>query len=246
MEKFLAQRFDFCDFSKIVGFPNPLPSREEWECSLPKFKGKEGEVPVQQLLYFHDFIHQPHIVHEDVHIKPFRYSLKRVALHWCRSLLVERIDSLHNFHAAFHSFFKDHFLAECLYENCCDEFLLFYEDSASQENHISDEAFTAEESICYEYLEVLYDIHYESCSTETSGITSDIFTLLDVHKDQHVSLENFDVKEQFFFAVDISPGYGDEIDVVCFSGKVNTKGIFVYEINKKIHPCLRGRSCCRY
>jgi hypothetical protein len=40
MDQILAQRFSFCDFSKIVGFPNPLPSRDEWESSLPNFKEK--------------------------------------------------------------------------------------------------------------------------------------------------------------------------------------------------------------
>jgi hypothetical protein len=37
MENILAQRYAFCDFSKIVGFPNPLSDRDEWEGSLPKF-----------------------------------------------------------------------------------------------------------------------------------------------------------------------------------------------------------------
>jgi hypothetical protein len=65
MDKVLAERYSFCDFSKIVGFPNPEPSRGEWESSLPKFR-EEWEVPVEQLLDFHDFIHQLHIMHEDV------------------------------------------------------------------------------------------------------------------------------------------------------------------------------------
>jgi hypothetical protein len=30
MDKILSQRFDFYDFKKIVGFPNPLPSRDEY------------------------------------------------------------------------------------------------------------------------------------------------------------------------------------------------------------------------
>jgi hypothetical protein len=229
MDKILAQRFSFCDFSKIVGSPNPLPSREEWECSLPKFQGKEGEVPAEHLLLFHDFIHQLHIMHEDVQIKLFRYSLKGAALDWCRSLPIASIDSLHSFHAAFNSFCKDYFPAECLYENCCDEFSLFHEDSASHENHICDEVFTVEESIFYEGLEVLDDIHYDGCSTETSGIISDVSVLLDVHEDQHVSFENSDVYEQMFSAVDISPGYGTEADVVCCSYEENAEDISVPE-----------------
>jgi hypothetical protein len=37
MENILVQRYAFYDFLKIVGFPNPLPDRDEWERSLPKF-----------------------------------------------------------------------------------------------------------------------------------------------------------------------------------------------------------------
>jgi hypothetical protein len=55
---------------------------------------------------------------------------------------------------------------------------------------------------------VLVDIHYHSYRTKTSGIISDISILIDVHKDQHVSLENSVVKEKMFSAIDISPGYG--------------------------------------
>jgi hypothetical protein len=37
MERILAQRYAFYDFSKIVGFPNPLPDWIDRERSLPKF-----------------------------------------------------------------------------------------------------------------------------------------------------------------------------------------------------------------
>jgi hypothetical protein len=77
MDKILAQRFSFCDFSKIVGFPNPLPSKYEWEICLPKFQGEEWEVPAEHLLKFHVFIHRIHIMHEDVQINLFNYSLHR-------------------------------------------------------------------------------------------------------------------------------------------------------------------------
>jgi hypothetical protein len=42
---------------------------------LPKFKGKEWEVPAEHLLDFHEFIHRLHIVHENVQIKLFKHSL---------------------------------------------------------------------------------------------------------------------------------------------------------------------------
>jgi hypothetical protein len=41
MDKILAQRYAFRDFSKIVSFPNPVPSRDEWEGFLPIFRGED-------------------------------------------------------------------------------------------------------------------------------------------------------------------------------------------------------------
>jgi hypothetical protein len=132
---------------------------------------------------------------------------------------------------------------------------LFHEDSASHENHICDEVVTVEESIFYEELEVLDDIHYDNHSTETSGIILEVYVPLVVHADQHVSFENSEVQEKMFSAVDISPEYGTEIDdklvkrtsedfslflprfsglkaeVVCFSCEENAEDISVPETN---------------
>ena len=80
MNQILANRYAFCDFSKNVGFPNPVPSRDEWEISISIFRGEEWEVPAEHLLDFHDFIYRPEIVHEDVQIKLFRYSLEGISL----------------------------------------------------------------------------------------------------------------------------------------------------------------------
>ena len=107
MDNILAQRYEFCDFSKIVGFPDPVPSRDEWENSLPRFRGEYWESLDEHLLYFHDFIHRLQIMHEHVHINLFRYSLEGAARDWCRSLLAPSVNSLEGFHASFHSFFKE-------------------------------------------------------------------------------------------------------------------------------------------
>ena len=56
MDKILAQRYAFCDFSSISGFLNPMPHRDEWEVSLPRFRGEDWEVQAEHLLEFHDFI----------------------------------------------------------------------------------------------------------------------------------------------------------------------------------------------
>ena len=86
MEAILAQRLAFCDFSNVVGFPNPMLSRGEWKSTLPNFKGKYWDVPTDNLLDFHKFVHERQIVHEDVQIKLFRYSLKGEALDCCKYL----------------------------------------------------------------------------------------------------------------------------------------------------------------
>jgi len=115
MNKILAKRYDFCDFSKIIGFPNPVPSRDEWEGILPRFRGEYWEIPAEHLLDFHDFIYRLKIVHEDVQIKIFRYSLEGIAYDWYRSLPIASINSLSYFHAAFHSFCKKKNSANFLY-----------------------------------------------------------------------------------------------------------------------------------
>jgi hypothetical protein len=109
MEAILAQRFSFCDFPNVIGFPNPILSKVEWEGILPTFKGKDWEVLAEHLLYFHEFIHGCQIVHEDVKIKLFRYSLKGAALDWCRSLLASSINSLEIFVILSMYFIKKHF-----------------------------------------------------------------------------------------------------------------------------------------
>jgi hypothetical protein len=79
----MNKRYAFCDFSSIFGYPHPVPSKDEWENNLPRFRGEEWEVSAEHLMDFHDFIHRLEIIHEDVQINLFRYSLKRAALDWC-------------------------------------------------------------------------------------------------------------------------------------------------------------------
>jgi hypothetical protein len=202
MEKILAHRYAFCDFSKIVGFPNTLLDKDEWERSLPKFRGEEWEVPAEHLMEFHEFIH---IMHEDVQIKLFKNSLRGIAHDWCRSLPIASINSLTGFHAAFNSFCKDYFSTEYLYENYCDEFSFLYKYSTCHKDHICDEAFFVEEIIFHEYHEVLNDIHDRN-NIEMFGIILDVSVVLSVHEDKHVSSEYSDVEDQSFSMV---PIYGD-------------------------------------
>ena len=66
MKKILEKRYAFCDLSNISGYPNPVPSRDEWENSLPIFRREEWEVPAEHLLDFHDSIHRLQVVHDNV------------------------------------------------------------------------------------------------------------------------------------------------------------------------------------
>ena len=104
MDKILAQRYAFCDFSKIVSFPNLVPSRDEWKGCIPRFRGEYWEVPTKNLLDFHGFIYHLQIMHEDVQIKLFRYSLEGKACEWCISLPAASIQSLKDFHIAFNNY----------------------------------------------------------------------------------------------------------------------------------------------
>ena len=116
------------------------------------------------------------------------------------------------FHSDFISFCKDYFSAEYLYENCCDEFSLFYKDSACHKDQFCDEAVIVEESICHEEHEVLNDIHYDRNNIETSGIISNVSVVLSVHEDQHVSSEYPNVEEKVYTVEDFSLDYEAEID----------------------------------
>ena len=69
-------RYEFCDFSKIYGFPNIVHDKEVWEHCLPRFRGKYYDNPGEHLLDFHECMHRINIEREDVVIKKFRFSLE--------------------------------------------------------------------------------------------------------------------------------------------------------------------------
>jgi hypothetical protein len=141
MNRILAKRYAFCDFSSIAGFPNQVPARDEWEISLPRFHGEEWEVPAEHLLDFHDYMHRLQVVHEDVQIRLFCFSLEGIARDWYRSLPNASVSSLADFHDAFHVFCKDIFSADLLFPECCHEFNLLKVDlqgkHAAEENTLN-------------------------------------------------------------------------------------------------------------
>ena len=73
-------------FFDIPFFPNPVPHMDEMEGHLPKFKDENDDNPIDHLLEFHECMHQLNIVHEDVLMKMFIYSLEEDACEWSMSL----------------------------------------------------------------------------------------------------------------------------------------------------------------
>jgi hypothetical protein len=151
-------------------------------------------------------------MHEDVQIKLLKHSLRGISHDWCQSLPIVSINSFTGFHAAFNSFCKDYFIAEYLSENCCYEFSLFYKDSSCHKDQFCVEVFIVKEIIFHEEHGVLNDIHYDRNNIEMSGIISDVFVVLRIHEDQHVSSEYPNVEEQVYSAEDFSPNHEVEID----------------------------------
>lgn len=188
MNKILAKRYAFCDFSSISSFPNPVPTRDEWENSHPKFRGEESEVPVEHLLDFHDYTHQLQVVHEDVQIQLFRFSLEGIALDWYWSLPIASINSLADFHAAFHVFSKGIFSADFLFPECCHEFNLLYKDPNIREDFVA-----AEDNLHYD--QEINDPHYDNLS-DTFDIVSNTSTILSCHEDWIIPFEDLKGDEQ--------------------------------------------------
>jgi hypothetical protein len=178
----MNKRYAFCNFSSIFGYPHPVPSKDEWEISIPRFRGEEWEVPAEHLLDFHDFINRLEIIHEDVQIKLFRQSLEGFSLNWCQSLPNASISSLANFHAAFHLFCKTKFSADLLYPKCCHEFSVLNKDSDNYED------FVAAEDISHHDQEI-GDPHYDNHS-DAFVIVSNASTDLGCHEDEIVPFEN--------------------------------------------------------
>jgi hypothetical protein len=147
-------------------------------------------VPAEHLLYFHDFIHRLEIVHEDVQIKLFRFSLEGIARDWYLSLPVTSISSLAYFHAAFHLFCKEIFSDDFLYPECCHEFNLL-----NKELDIHEEYDAIENTLQYD--REIGDPHYDNCG-EAFDIIPNASIVLGCHEDQIVPSINLKNDEQIF------------------------------------------------
>jgi hypothetical protein len=189
MNQILAKRYAFCNFSSISGYPHPVPTRDEWERSIPRFRGEKWEVPAEHLLDFHDFIDRLEIVHEDVQIKLFKFSLEGIALDWCQSLPDASVCSLADFHAAFHVFCKDHFSDDLLYPECCHDFNLLNKKSDSYVKYA-----TAGDASHHD--QDIDDLQDDGHSIDVLNSTPNTSTILDCYQDHIASFENLKSEEQ--------------------------------------------------
>ena len=76
MESILAERFSPFNFFDVPGFPNVVPTIDEWGDFLPIFRERKDDKPAEHLREFHELMHQWEIHHEDVLMKMFMYSLE--------------------------------------------------------------------------------------------------------------------------------------------------------------------------
>jgi hypothetical protein len=86
MEKILARRFSPFNFFVVLGFPNVVPTPNEWSDYFPIFRKHKEDNPTQHLHEFHELMHQWKIHHEDVLMNMFMFSLAGYA-HQMVSLL---------------------------------------------------------------------------------------------------------------------------------------------------------------
>jgi hypothetical protein len=222
MNQILAKRYAFCDFSSIVGFPNQVPARDEWENSLPRFRGEEWEVPAEHLLDFHDYMHRLQVVHEDVQIRLFCFSLEGIARDWYRSLPNASVSSLADFHAAFHVFCKDHFPADLLFPECCHEFNLSKSELQGE--------YAAEENTFHHDQEII-DSPHDNLS-DAFDIMSNASTDVCCHEDEIVPSEKFeDVEQNDILASDIFRSVKLEEDSLQFPDLQGLSNLQLEQVN---------------
>jgi len=137
MDAILAQRYGSFYFSNVLGFPNPMPERDEWGSCLLRFKGEYWEVHVEHLLDFHECMHKMDIINEDVLINMLRYSLEGKSRESCRSLPLSRISSLKEINVIFNSYYKGMYAVDSLYDECCEEFSLMHHFSRHKIHHLN-------------------------------------------------------------------------------------------------------------
>jgi hypothetical protein len=128
-------------------------------------------------------------VHEDVQIWLFYFSLEGIARDWYRSLPIASINSLAEFHAAFHLFCKEIFSANLLFPECCHEFNLLTKDSKNYEEY----AVIGDISHCDQDID---ELHNNSHSISAFDIVSNASIVLGCQENRIVPFEDLKGDEQ--------------------------------------------------
>jgi hypothetical protein len=71
-----------------------MPNTKHWVECLPIFREDDDDCPTRHLIYFHEFMYQLGIFHEDVLMKMFMISLDGDVRQWYKSLLVDSVGLL--------------------------------------------------------------------------------------------------------------------------------------------------------
>jgi hypothetical protein len=117
----LARRFSPFNFSIVPGFPNVVPSPNEWGHYFPIFRERKEDNPSWNLHEFHELMYQWGIHHEDILLKMLMFSLVGDAREWYFSLPPTSISSLAEFHASFNRHCRNFYSSEFIYYNYCEE-----------------------------------------------------------------------------------------------------------------------------
>jgi hypothetical protein len=145
MDKILARRFAPFNFSVVPGFPNVVPTVDQWVDFLPIFRKHRDDNPVEHLREFHELMHQWEIHHEDVLMKMFMFSLDEDAREWYRSLPPASISSLREFHATFNTQCQKFYSSELIRHSCCEEYRDGVQDIVHSCERCENEGYTSEE-----------------------------------------------------------------------------------------------------
>ena len=97
----LISRYACLDFSRIYGFPNPLPKDEYCLRNGPKFNGEDLSLTVKHISDFRDFTELLRVKHEDVFLRLFHDSFQGKCRSWVDSLPAKSVRSFKYFWCIF-------------------------------------------------------------------------------------------------------------------------------------------------
>jgi hypothetical protein len=129
-------------------------------------------------------------VHEDVQIRLFCFSLEGIAHDWYQSLPIASINSLAEFHVAFHLFCKEIFSTNLLFPECCHEFNLLTKDSENYEEYV----VIGDISHCDQDIDELHNVSH---SIDAFDIVPNASIVLGYQENRIVPFEDLKGDEQF-------------------------------------------------